>query len=191
MASGRALGYRRRVIAHLQIHHSLIETQSTPTRHRRPQPRSMDMDVQLPSGFFVDVDLRTPASEYASLAEHRQRLFTLIGDFQRALAEPRSLAQAVRVLKAILPCSDAYFSLVESVLDKISAAGAAPHRGDHSRILVELKNTLDRCSAADSPPAMPELTHALDSLVMHETAISLRAPENTPRTRQTGIALPV
>jgi hypothetical protein len=145
----------------------------------------MDMHVQLPSGFFVDVDLRTPATEYASLAEHRRRVFGLIGDFQRAVARPQGLQEALRVLKAILPCSDAYFSLIESMLDKISAAGAAPHRDDHRRILVQLRETLDRYSAPGSKRTAPDLVHALDSLVMHEAAIRLREFAGAPATAKT------
>jgi hemerythrin len=143
----------------------------------------MDMRVQLPSGLFVDVDLRTPATEYASLAEHRRRVFALIGDFQRAVAQPKGLQDALRVLKEILPCSDAYFSLIESMLDKISAAGATPHRDDHRRILTQLKETLDRYSTPGPKRATPDLVHALDSLVMHETAIRLREFADAAATR--------
>ena len=142
----------------------------------------MDMQVQLPSGFFVDVDLRTPATEYASLAEHRRRVFALIGDFQRAVAQPKGLQEALRILKEILPHSDAYFSLIESMLDKISAAGAAPHRDDHRRILTQLKEALDRYSAPGAKRTT-DLVHALDSLVMHEAAIRLREFAGTPATR--------
>jgi hypothetical protein len=137
-------------------------------------PLLMDMLVQLPSGFFVDVDLRTPATEYASLAEHRRQVFALIGDFHRAIAQPKGLQEAIRLLKVIFRSSDAYFSLIESMLDKISAAGAAPHRDDHRRILTQLKETLDRYSAPGAKRATADLVHALDSLVMHEAAIRLR-----------------
>jgi len=148
----------------------------------------MDMQVQLPSGFFVDVDLRSPATEYASLSEHRRRVFALIGDFHRAVAQPKGLQEALRVLKAILRCSDAYFSLIESVLDKISAAGAAPHRDDHRRILTQLKDTLDRFSAPGSKRTAPDLVHALDSLVVHEAAIRLREFSGVPVTARDQVA---
>jgi hypothetical protein len=143
----------------------------------------MDMHVRLPSGFFVDADLRTAATAYASLGEYRERVFVLIGDFQRAVAGPRGRQGAVRVLKAILPCLDAYFSLIESMLDKISAAGAAPHRNDHRCILLQLKEALDRYSRPGVKPPVADLAHALDSLVMHETAIRLREFADPPQTR--------
>jgi hemerythrin len=82
------------------------------------------------------------------------------------------------VLKELVPCSDVYFSVVESLLDKISAAGAAPHRADHRRILDELESTLERCSASGAQFATTDLVHALDTLVMHEATIRLRSSQN-------------
>jgi len=132
-----------------------------------------------------------PASEYASLAEHRRQLFTLIGEFRKAVARPRGRKEAIRILKAVLPCSSAYFEIAESLLDKISAAGAAPHRNDHRGILGELKSTLERCSAS-AVSGTADLVHALDTLVMHEATIRLRAPENVASTRSSvATALPL
>src|SRR5258706_14374979 len=118
-----------------------------------------------------------PASEYASLAEHRRQLFTLIGEFRKAVGRPRGRKEAIRILKAVLPCSSAYFEIAESLLDKISAAGAAPHRNDHRGIPGELNSTLERCSAsADSGTA--DLVHAVHTLLMPDATISLPAPDN-------------
>ena len=86
---------------------------------------------------------------------------------------------ALRVLKNILPYLEVYFAAIESLLDKISAAGAAPHRDDHRRILEELKSTLQRGSTSSSERPNAELVHALDELVMHEMTIRLRAPART------------
>ncbi len=143
----------------------------------------MDMPVQFPSGLFVDVDVRTPETEYASLAEHRRRVACLIEDFQQAIVLPNGVPGALQVLKEILPCADAYFSLIESMLDKISAAGAAPHREEHRRILVELKESLERHSRPGSRPNPRDLVHVLDSLVMHEAAIRLRELGDRPPGR--------
>ena len=140
----------------------------------------MDMHVALPTphvGWLPD------ASEYARLAEHRRRMFALIGEFRHAVKHPRSRREAVRVLKQLLPCSDAYFAVIESLMDRISATGALPHRDYHRRILDELKSTLERCSASSAERASADLVHALDGLVIHETTICLRAPENSYSTR--------
>jgi hemerythrin len=150
----------------------------------------MDMHVGLPTRCAA-LAYETLVAEYARLAEHRREVFVLIGEFRQAIARPRGRKDAIRVLKEILPRLDAYFSVIESLVDKISAAGATPHRNEHRRILGELKSALQRCNASGAERINADLVHALDELVMHETAISLRAPENTPRTRQTGIALPV
>src|SRR6266404_4469034 len=88
-----------------------------------------------------------PASEYASLAEHRRQLFTLIGEFRKAVARPRGRKEAIRILKAVLPCSSAYFGIAD-------------------------------------------LVHALDTLVMHEATIRLRAPENRASTRSSVATAP-
>lgn len=142
----------------------------------------MDMQVVLPTpyvGWWPDAS----AAEYARLAEHRRRVFALIGEFRRAVKHPRGRRDAVRVLKELLPCSDAYFAVIESLLDKISAAGASPHRDDHRRILDELKYTLERYSSSGAERPGSDLVHALDGLVIHEATIRLRAPENSLSTR--------
>jgi hypothetical protein len=142
----------------------------------------MDMHVALPTRSFA-VCYGSPVPEYASLAGYRRQVFVLLGEFRQAIARPRGRAEALRILKEILPCSHAYFSAVESMLDRISAAGAAPHREDHQRILAELKGALERCSASRGESATADLVHALDSLVMHEAAISLRASEDRSAPR--------
>lgn len=141
----------------------------------------MDMQValQTPLGWWPDA----PASEYARLAEHRRRMFALIAEFRYAVKQPRGRREAVRVLKEVLPCSDAYFAVIESLMDKISAVGASPHRDYHQRILNELKATLERCSASSAERASADLVHALDGLVIHEATIRLRAPENNYSNR--------
>jgi len=133
----------------------------------------MDMQFGLPTG-YADVLFERPGAEYASLAEHRRRVFALIGDFHRAVARPRGLNDAIGILQTILPCSGAYFAVVESLVNKITAAGAAPHRDQHRQILSEMQQTLDRCAAPGVKPVAADLAHALDALVMHEAAIRLR-----------------
>jgi hypothetical protein len=142
----------------------------------------MDMHVALPL-HRVGVYYGTTATEYARLAEHRRQVFTLIGEFRQALAQPRGRRDAIRALRALVPCSDAYFAVVESLLDKISGAGAAPHRVDHRRILDELKSTLDRCSASNAQSTTADLVHAVDTLVMHEATICVRGSGNNSSPR--------
>jgi hemerythrin len=150
----------------------------------------MDMHVALPTP-SIGLHYPAPATEYASLAEHRRQLFALIGEFRKAVARPRGRKEAVRILKAIVPCSSAYFDVAESLLDKISAAGAAPHQNEHRRILNELKSALERCSSS-AVSGTADLVHALDTLVMHEATIRLRAPENRASTRSSvATALPL
>ena len=139
----------------------------------------MDMHVGLPTrcaGFGWEA----PVTEYARLAEHQRYVFALMSDFRQAVAQPRGRRDAVRVLKEMLPYLEVYFAAIESLLDKISAAGAAPHRDDHRRILGELKGALQRCSTSAAERPNTELVHALDELVMHEMTIRLRAPARTP-----------
>jgi hypothetical protein len=114
----------------------------------------------------------TAGAEFASLTDYRQQLFNLVGDFQHAIARPEGEIRAVRILRAILPCSQAYFSKVESLLDKMTVAGAAPHRSEHRRIVIDIKAALERYSGTKPTPA--DLAHALDDLVMHEATIRLR-----------------
>ena len=142
----------------------------------------MDMHVTLPAR-SIGACYETTATEYASLAEHRRQVFALIGEFRQAVTRPRGRRDALRALKALLPCSDTYFAVVESLLDKISGSGAAPHRTDHRRILDELRATLQRCSASGPESETADLVHALDTLVMHEATIRLRASENRPSPR--------
>jgi hemerythrin len=134
----------------------------------------MDMH-ELLSARPVSVYNEATATEYVRLAEQRRQVFALIGRFRQAIAQPRGRKDAIRVLKELVPRSEVYFSVVESVLDKISAAGAAPHRADHRRILDELESTLERCSGSSAQSATADLVHALDALVMHEATISLRS----------------
>jgi hemerythrin len=133
----------------------------------------MDMRCELPI-HYTDVIFENPGAEYASLAEHRQRVLALIGKFQRAATQPESLKEAIQILQAILSCSRAYFAFVESLLDKITAVGAAPHRVEHCRILAEMEDTLDRCAAPGAQPIVADVAHALDALVIHEATIRLR-----------------
>jgi hypothetical protein len=126
--------------------------------------------------------LAVPTNPYLHLAEQRRRVFALISEFQKAVARPHGRTEAICVLKAILPCSGAYFALVESLVDRLTAgltpAGAAPHRIEHRRILRGIHRTLDRCSTHDAKPEVSELAHVLDELVMYEAAIRFRSPGN-------------
>jgi hemerythrin len=133
----------------------------------------MDMQIQFPARQRGE-SFATPGTEYIHLAEQRQRVFALISDFRKAVARPRGRSDAVRVLKAILPCSGAYFSIVESLLDKLTATGAAPHHQEHRRILAEIQEALARCSDGEAKPVAADLLHALDTLIMHEAAIRIR-----------------
>ena len=142
----------------------------------------MDMQVSLPIR-GIETGYETRAREYVCLVEQRRRVFELIGEFRRAVSQPKGVSDALQILKAILPCSDAYFSQIEFMLDKISAAGAAPHRDGHRRILREIKETLDRCSSRGTGLPAVELSHALDTLVMHEATISLRGSSSTRPSR--------
>ncbi len=144
-----------------------------------------DMNIGFPTG-GIGLCYETPAPEYARLAEHRRQLFVLIGEFRQAVARPRGRRDAIRALRGILPCAEAYFGVIESLLDRISAAGAAPHRDGHRNILAELRTTLQRCSSSDTDRPNADLVHALDGLVLHETTIRLRAPENIPLSSSGG-----
>jgi hypothetical protein len=141
----------------------------------------MDMQFRFDSPHAGEF-FATLGTDYTRLAERRRRVFALIREYHRAVVLPHGLNDALRILGAILPCSGAYFSVVESLLDKLTAAGSAPHRDAHRRILAEMRETLDRWSAPDAKPKAPELAHALDALVMHEAAIRLRgAGDPAPR----------
>jgi hypothetical protein len=146
-----------------------------------------DMNIGLPA-HGIGLWSETPAPEYARLAQHRRQLLVLIGEFRQAVARPRGRRDAIRVLRGILPCAEAYFGAIESLLDRISAAGAAPHRDGHRHILGELKSTLQRSSSSDSERPNSDLVHALDGLVLHEATIRLRAPENSPLPSSGGAA---
>jgi hypothetical protein len=152
------------------------------------------MDMQ--SGFqprHSGESFATPGIDYVHLAERRKRVFALIREFQRAVARPRGLNDAVRILGAILPCTGAYFAIVESLLDKLTGDGAAPHRDEHRRILGEISETLDRVSGCDAKPVAAQLAHALDALVMYEAAIRFRdSRDPNPSSDDTSIptALP-
>ena len=138
----------------------------------------MDMHVGLPTP-CSSLPWEAPVTEYARLAEHQRHVCALIADFRQTVARPRGRKDALRVLKHMLPYLEVYFAAIESVMDKISAAGAAPHRDDHRRILQELKSTLQRCSTSGAERPNAALVHALDELVMHEMTIRLRAPART------------
>jgi hypothetical protein len=132
----------------------------------------MAMQIESPTrlpqrGEFV----ATPGTEFIRLAEHRERVFALISEFRKAVVRPGGRSDAIGVLKAILPCSGAYFAIVESLLDKLTATGAAPHHQEHRRILAEIQEVLDHCSDRDAKPGAADLLHALDALIMHEAAI--------------------
>ena len=137
----------------------------------------MDMLVSFPPR-AVGASYEGPATQFGGVTERRRQMFTLIAAFRQAVARPRGRAEAIRILKAILPCSDAYFCAVESLIDKISTAGAGPQRDDHRRILNELKSTLERCSGTGTESAASDLAHALDTLVLREAALCLRASED-------------
>jgi hemerythrin len=151
-------------------------SQATPSKDR------FKMDMQPPVR-GIETGFETRAREYVCLVEQRRRVFELIGDFRRAVSQPKGSIEALQILKAILPCSDAYFSQVEFLLDKISAAGAAPHRDGHRRILREMKETFDRCSSRGAIPTATELAHALDTLMIHEATICLRGSSTASRSR--------
>ena len=118
----------------------------------------MDMQVEFRAGDTRDL-LATPVR----LREHRDRLVVLIREFQRSVSRQRGLNDAIRILREILLCSGAYFAIAES-----------PHCDEHRRLLEEIRQTLDRCSAAGAKPIAAELAHALDGLVLHEVAIRFR-----------------
>lgn len=120
-------------------------------------------------------ELDAAEEEHALLRVQRQRLFALIGSYQRALHKPDGAYEAVDILRAILPRSEVYFSLVEVMLDRLAADGAAPHRDEHRQILHELSLTIEHCAYAGAGEAMPELSHALDGLVIREVMIRLRS----------------
>jgi hypothetical protein len=152
--------------------------------HRRFSQRQALMDMHVaPTLHRVGAYYPIAGTEYARLAEHREQVFALIGQFRQAVAQPRGRRDAIRSLKGLIACSDAYFAIVESVLDKISGTGAAPQRVDHRRILGELKSTLDRCSSSSAQSTTIDLVHALDTLVMHEATICVRASENSSAPR--------
>ena len=133
------------------------------------------MDMQF--GFSnrrLNGSFATLRSEYAHLVERRKHVFALIRKFQLAAARPRGQEEAIYLLHAILPRSGVYFAIVESLLDKLTAAGAAPHRDEHRHILAEIRETLDRCSMPGAEPMPAELAHVLDALVAHEAAIRFR-----------------
>jgi len=116
----------------------------------------------------------TTGTEDSRLAERRKRMFALIGEFQRTVAQPHGRTDAIRILQAILVCLSAYFAVAESLLDKLTAAGASPHRDEHHRILAHIQEALERCSVHEAKPTAAELAHVLDALVMHEAAIRFR-----------------
>jgi hypothetical protein len=119
----------------------------------------MDMQFGFPAVAAESIEL---SAAPARLVEQRDRVFALIREFQRTVARPRGLYDAIRILQEILPCSGAYFATVES-----------PHRDEHRRLLEGLKQTLDRCSGSRAKPTATELAHALDALVLHEAVIRL------------------
>jgi hypothetical protein len=134
----------------------------------------MDMHAGLSNGYAGEETFATPGTEYVQLAEHRRHVFALITEFQRAVARPGGLNDAIRILHALLSHSGAYFAIVESLLDKLTAAGAGPYRDEHQQILVEIRQVLDRCSASDGKAIAAEVAHVLDALVIHEAAIRFR-----------------
>jgi len=97
------------------------------------------------------------------LSEHRKRLFALIREFRQTVERQSGRNEAIRLLREILPCSGAYFAIAES-----------PYCDEHRRLLEDIRQTLDRCSASAAKPIAAELAHALDGLVLHEAAIRLR-----------------
>jgi hypothetical protein len=113
-------------------------------------------------------------AEFACMAEQRLRVLALIAEFQRALEHSRKHEDALAVLRAILQSSKVYFTLVESLLDKLTSTGAAPHRVEHARILNEMERALGQRKAAGADGEFPELAHAVDALVVREATIHLR-----------------
>jgi hypothetical protein len=99
---------------------------------------------------------RLAAPTTSALSEQRGHVYALIKEFQQAVARPHGLNTAIRILKAILPCSGAYFAVLES-----------PHCDEHRRILADIRETIDRCTALGANPTATELVHAVDSLVMN------------------------
>jgi hypothetical protein len=126
--------------------------------------RSVDMEFQ-----FRDCDTGQPLAARCRLAQHRNRLFALIREYRQTVEHGRGLTAAIRILREILPCSGAYFAIAES-----------PYCDEHRRLLEDIRQTLDRCSASGAKPMAAELSHALDGLVLHEAAIRLRTCCNLP-----------
>jgi hypothetical protein len=120
-------------------------------------------------------ELESAAAEFSCLQEQRQRLYALIGDYKRALSHPDGAGEAVGILRAILPRTEVYFSLVESMLDRLAPDGAERQREQHCRILLELGATIERCTRCPARAAMVELSHALDGFVIGEVMIRLRS----------------
>jgi len=120
-------------------------------------------------------EFESAAAEFSCIQEQRQRLFALIGDYQRALSHPDGAGEALGILRAILPRTEVYFSLVESMLDRLAPDGAAQQHWENRRILLELSTTIERCTRSPVPATMAELSHALDGFVLGEVIIRLRS----------------
>ena len=125
---------------------------------------SVDMQFQ-----FRACDTGQPLAAPSRLAQHRNRLFALVREYRQTVERERGLNAAIRILREILPCSGAYFAMSES-----------PYCDEHRRLLEDIRQTLDRCSASGAKPMAAELSHALDGLVLHETAIRLRTSCDLP-----------
>jgi len=91
------------------------------------------------------------------------------------VARPSRLSEAIASLQAILPCSGAYFGLVESFAESDHAAGAAPHRDQHRRSWLKFsERSIGARARAPSQP-LPTSAHALDALVLHEAPSAARS----------------
>lgn len=134
------------------------------------------MDMQLPGllGRDPEEPCAAPGTEYLRLAQSRKLLFSLIRQFQRAVAGPGGVIEPICILHAILPPCAAYFGIVESLPDPSPAGRATAQRDRHRHILREIRETLNRCCAPGANPDVADLAHALDALVMHEAAKRLR-----------------
>ena len=142
--------------------HSQVAQSANDRRLNEGKLRSVDMQFQ-----FRACDTGQLLAAPSRPAQHRNRLFALIREYRQTVEREREAA--IRILREILPCSGAYFAMAES-----------PYCDEHRRLLEDMRQTLDRCSASGAKPMAAELSHALDGLVLHEAAIRLRTSCDLP-----------
>jgi hypothetical protein len=148
----------------LTTSHSQVALSANDGRLKQGKPRSVDMQFQ-----FRACDTTRILAASGPLAQLRNRLFALIREYRQTVESDRGLNAAIRILGEILPCSGAYFAMTQS-----------PYCDEHRRLLEDIRQILDRCSASSAKPMAAELSHALDGLVLHEAAIRLRTSCDLP-----------